>query len=61
MRRVRLALSWLPMRRWPRAFRAFVRLTDRLFDVPRDTSEKRLTEYHEETAQKTRKRGPKAL
>ena len=48
-----------PMGRWPKAFSAFVRLTDRLLDVPRETVEKRLAEYRDQTAQKARKRGPK--
>ena len=47
------------MGRWPKAFKAFVRLTDKLLDVPRDTLENRLAEYREEIAQKARKRGPK--
>ena len=53
------ALRSPPMGRWPKAFRAFVRLTDRLLDVPRETVEKRLAEYRDQTAQKARKRGPK--
>ena len=46
------------MGRWPKAFRAFVRLTDKLLEVPRETLEKRLAEYRDQTAQKVRKRGP---
>ena len=48
-----------PMGRWPKAFGAFVRLTDKLLDVPRKTLEMRLAEYREQTAQKARRRGPK--
>ena len=47
------------MGRWPKEFSAFVRLTDRLLEVPRETLEKRLAEYREQAAQKVRKRGPK--
>ncbi len=47
------------MGRWPKAFLAFVRLTDSVLDVPRERLEKRLAEYREQTAQKVRRRGPK--
>ena len=47
------------MGRWPKAYLAFVRLTDRLLGVPRETLEKRLAEYREQTVQKARKRGLK--
>lgn len=45
--------------RWPKAFKAFVDLTDRVLAVRRETVEKRLAEYREETAQKAARRGPK--
>ena len=55
----RSALRWRPMGRWPKQFRAFVRLTDKLLAVPRERLDTRLAEYREQTAQKARRPGPK--